>query len=198
MSAPTLARLASVHREGRGDPVEDARESLVATLAWMTATAVAQPIPIPTFTPPPAAAESWRDPAGTLTPNRPVSGAGDCAGAAIGSDGRVVADLQTDALGPIRLVVQRTKTGLSVVVGLRSAAGITVTEAQRAGLEQALLAAGLAVSSVTFVHLREDGTAFALHDQGSLEAPNGEATYIAAGEDPRARSSSKRKINTLG
>ncbi len=194
MSAPTLARLASVHREGTGDPVEDARESLVATLAWMTATAVAQPIPIPTFTPPPAAAESWRAPAGALTPNRP--GAGD--GAAIGSDGRVVADLQTDALGPIRLVVQRTKTGLSVVVGLRSAAGITVTEAQRVGLEQALLAAGLAVSSVTFVHLREDGTAFALHDQGSLEAPNGEATYIAAGEGPRDRSSSKRKINTLG
>lgn len=119
-------------------------------------------------------------------------------GDAIPSDGRVVADLQTDALGSIRVVIERTKTGLSVVVGLRDPSAATVTEAQRIGLEQALVAAGLPVSSVTFVRLGEDGTAFALHDQGSSEPPHGEATYIAAGQDSRARSSGKRKINTLG
>jgi len=172
--------------------MEDARDSLVATLAWMTAVCVGAPNPIPTLPTSPATAESWRTPAGTMTPN--LAGSGD----AIRSDGRVVADLETEALGPIRLVVQRTKTGLSVVVILRQASAATVTEAQRAGLEQALLAAGLSVSSVTFIRLGEDGTAFALHDQGSSEAPHGQATYIAAGEDSRARSSSKRKINTLG
>jgi|HubBroStandDraft_1064217.scaffolds.fasta_scaffold239871_2 hypothetical protein len=192
MSASTLAGLASVRREGEGDPVEDARESLVATLAWMTAAAIGRPNP--TFTPndAPAAAESWRTPAGTMTPNRPLLGD------AIRSDGRVVAEIETDALGSIQLVVQRTKTGISVVVGLRDTSTATVTEAQRAGLEQALLAAGLSVSSVTFVRLGEDGTAFALHDQGQSEAPIGESTYIAVGEDSRARSSGKRKINTLG
>jgi hypothetical protein len=192
MSGSTLSGLTSVRRKGDGDPMEDARESLVATLAWMTAAAVGRPAPVLAAEQTAPAAESWRAPAGPMTPS--AAGSGD----AIRADGRIVADLQTDALGPIRLVVQRTKTGLSVVVGLRDSSLLAVTEAQRAGLEQALLAAGLAVSSVTFVRLGEDGTAFALHDQGSSDAPNGEATYIAAGQDPRARSSSKRKINTLG
>ena len=191
MSAPILARIASVRREG-GDPVEDARESLVATLAWTTAAAVGQRNPTSAPLASLAAAESWRASAGTMTPKR--AGSGD----AIPPDGRVVADLQTDALGSIRVVIERTKTGLSVVVGLRDTSAGTVTEAQRIGLEQALVAAGLPVSSVTFVRLGEDGTAFALHDQGSSEPPHGEATYIAAGQDSRARSSGKRKINTLG
>lgn len=192
MSAATLAGLTSVHRKGDDDAMEDARDSLVATLAWMTATAVGRPVPILAPAEAAPAAESWRASAGPMTPSR--AGSGD----AIRSDGRVVADLQTDALGSIRLVVQRTKTGLSVVVGLRDSSVQAVTEAQRAGLEQALLAAGLAVSSVTFVRLGEDGTAFALHDQGPSEAPNGEGTYIAAAADSRTRSSGKRKLNTLG
>lgn len=138
MSASTLAGLTSVRRKGDSDPMEDARESLVATLAWMTAAAVGRPAPVLGAAETGPAAESWRASAGPMT--QIGSGSGD----AIRPDGRIVADLQTDALGPIRLVVQRTKTGLSVVVGLRDSSVMAVTEALRAGLEQALVAAGLA------------------------------------------------------
>jgi hypothetical protein len=192
MSASTLAGLSSVSRESDDDPMEDARESLVATLAWMTATVAGTPNAMAAPGPPLAPAESWRMSAGTMTPSRAASGD------AIQSDGRVVADLRTDALGTIRVIIQRLKTGLSVVIMLRETAAATVTEDQRAGLERALVAAGLSVSSVTFMCVGEDGTAFALHDQGSSEAPNGGATHIAAGQGSRARSSSPRKLNTLG
>jgi hypothetical protein len=192
MSAATLSGLAGVRRKADADAVEDARDSLVATLAWMTATAVGAPIPLPTSSPEKPAAESWRSPAGAMTPANPSSRE------ASRSDNRIVAEVETQALGVIRLVVQRTQSGLSVVVGLRQAAAPSLTEAQRAALEQALLAAGLAVSSVSFVRLNEDGTAFALHDQGSSETPVGESTHMAANEGTRARTSGKRKINTLG
>jgi hypothetical protein len=155
--------------------MEDARESLVATLAWMTATVAGTPNAMAAPGPPLAPAESWRMSAGTMTPSRAASGD------AIQSDGRVVADLRTDALGTIRVIIQRLKTGLSVVIMLRETAAATVTEDQRAGLERALVAAGLSVSSVTFMCVGEDG-----------------ATHIAAGQGSRARSSSPRKLNTLG
>jgi hypothetical protein len=191
LAGHALAGLAPVRPKSDDDPVEDARESLVATLAWMTAATLGHPSPLPTENIP-APAESWRASAGTMTPTG--GGTGD----SIRTDGRVVAEVQTEALGAIRLVVERTKTGLSVVVGLRGDSSATVTEAHRAGLEQALTAAGLSVASVTFVRLDEDGTAFALHDQGSEEAPRGAATSGVDGEDSRARGSGKRKINTLG
>jgi len=195
MSAQTLGGLAPVRRKGDSEHVEDARDSLVATLAWMTAAAVGRQDRIPTPAAYPAAAESWRTSAGTMTQSQ--QGQGTTVDG-LRADTRVVADVQTDALGAIRLVVERTKTGLSVTVALRAEVSPMVTEWHRTGLQQALLAAGLSVSSVTFVHLNEDGTAFALHDQGSEEGPPGGPTNRVDEEDSRARSSGKRKINTLG
>ena len=194
MTSPSLAQLAHVGSRDERAHVEDARDSLAATLAWMTATIASRQDSL-AFAPRAGAtsggaADSWRASAGPMTPARVTSDE------AAAPDGRIVAQVQTEALGPIRLVVERTKSGVSVVVGVRDEAALAAIETHRAGLEQALVAAGLSVASVTVARIGDDGTDLAHVGAGSANAADSQE--VGSSEESPARQTGKRRLNTLG
>lgn len=194
MTAAFLTQVAHVGDRDDQDQAHEARESLAAMLAWMTASIVSRS-DARSFSfgssGSSATAESWRGPAGGLT--QTSAAPGDAAP----SDGRVVAEVKTEALGAIRLVVERTSSGVSVVIGVRQAASFDLAESHRAALEQALVSAGLTVASVVFTRVAEDGTDLALEGHGSSDATSDASDAGAAG-NAGARPSAKRRLNTVG
>jgi len=133
MTAAFLTHVAHVGDADDQDRAHEARESLAAMLAWTTASVMSRAETRAFSLASSAPADSWRGPAGALTQG------GAAAGEAPGPNGRLVAEVKTEALGAIRLVVERTSSGVSVVIGVRQAASLELAESHRAALEQALV-----------------------------------------------------------
>lgn len=144
----------------------------------------------------------WRKSDGALT--LPTPGAA-VAGGAAGGDGtaaakpseRLVVNVQTSDLGELSLVVDRTATGVRVVIGVGDAQTIGQMLPEREALARQLIGSGLNVESIQIVRQSEVGTLLApARLVGRLRASA--TADEASKEEEKSRRRGSRKLNLIG
>lgn len=109
----------------------------------------------------PGADESTRaGVSGSATPAAAASGDAEQAGDG-GQGARLSLTVDAGDLGELSLVVDRTKTGVRVIIGVADAGAIAAVGPERAALERALSATGLSIDSVKVVAQMSTGTVLA-------------------------------------
>jgi hypothetical protein len=183
-----------------------AEEALYFAVGWLVQQNVARTTPRSFGLPNggtdtrPQPTENWRPADGGLTMHG--SARFDMRGAA--SDPaddlrRLVTEADTEALGRVRLMIDRSPRGLSIVLGVASDR-LGAAHVQRVALQRALEGAGLAVESVRIERLETDGTGLApsaLEDDASGDAWVRDGTVTRAAAAPSAPAP-KRLLFTIG
>jgi hypothetical protein len=131
-----------------------------------------------------SSSDSWQRSVGHLTPPEPPTAAAVSTEASGAPSDTLVFTLRAGDLGVLKCLVDRTESGVRVLIGADGRNALTAAGAERGALEAALRAAGLPVSSVAVVPLARFGTALA-RGGGASSAP--EARHAFTGSRERAR-----------
>jgi hypothetical protein len=124
-----------------------------------------------------------------------ASGAGETGGA--GGDGaRLALSVDAGDLGELSLVVDRTKLGIRVTIGVADAAALNAVGPERAALERALAATGLSIESVRVVAQNGGGTVLAPSQRARSSDPAQRGEQNSQSENSRRRNA--RKLNLIG
>jgi hypothetical protein len=128
----------------------------------------------------------WQGSVGVLTPEANLTGVGiapESSGA--GETQSVVLSLRAGDLGELKCLLDRSESGVRVVIGVDGRDAMTAAGAERGALEAALRSAGLCVQSVSVVSMARFGTVLARGNTG----PNGRSVQQgpAAGRETRSR-----------
>ena len=105
--------------------------------------------------------ESWQRGVGNLTPNTPPTAAAVSTEASGAPSDTLVFTLRAGDLGVLKCMVDRTESGVRVLIGADGRNALTAAGAESGVLEAALRAAGLPVSGVDVVPLSNFGTSLA-------------------------------------
>jgi hypothetical protein len=128
--------------------------------------------------------DSWRGGVGNLTPETAPTAASVVAEASGAPSDTLVFTMRAGDLGELKCMVDRSESGVRVVIGADGNNALLAAGAERGALEAALRAAGLAVESVAVVPLAKFGTALAREDG----APDGRhVRHAFTGSRERAR-----------
>lgn len=157
---------------------------------------------------PPVAAEpptgGWRPSASVMTVPSAGSGSSAVAGsagqAADAAEQRVVMSVQAGDLGELSLVLDRTATGVRVIIGVADERAAATMAPEREALIRQLLHSGLRVESVQIIGQREVGTVLAPpRTIGTPRGPGSRELRERAEEgENEARRRGSRKLNLIG
>jgi len=149
-------------------------------------------------------AERWRQTGGALTGTSAHTDTAEAASVSSSAssfaggveESRLVARLETPGLGTVCVVVDRSESGMNVVLAMNDASAFQDASAQRAALVQALEAVGLTVASVSVQRLGDAGISFA-HVRDSHEA---RMSAASDGETPDGKTEGRfrRRLNLVG
>ena len=208
MSVNTSSRF-GVYIEPRRDQAEEERARTEQCEQWahLLAQSVVTQIPV-NWASEPASPTAWRTSDSALTPEAPragegktaaataqTSGASDTAGS--GGDGaRLALSVDAGDLGELSLVVDRTKLGIRVTIGVADAAALNAVGPERAALERALAATGLSIESVRVVAQNGGGTVLAPSQRARSSDPAQRGEQNSQPENSRRRNA--RKLNLIG
>lgn len=111
---------------------------------------------------------------------------------------RLAAEVETEALGRVCIVVNRTDLGVNVVLGLDNPQGLNAARAERENLVRALEAVGIRVASVDIANVCANGTVLA----PSRNAPQVETIEAHEGSEPSGESypprmKTRRRLNIV-
>ncbi|HTQ07613.1 MAG TPA: hypothetical protein VMI54_27340 [Polyangiaceae bacterium] len=109
----------------------------------------------------PESSESWRGGVGNLTQETSPTPAAVVAEASGAPSDTLVFTLRAGDLGELKCMVDRSDSGVRVLIGADGRNALTAAGAERGALEAALRAAGLPVQSVAVVPLSKFGTSLA-------------------------------------
>ena len=211
MSVNTSSRL-GVYIEPRREQSEEERARTEQSEQWahLLAHSVVKQIPL-NWASEPASPNAWRtsDSALTLEPPLQRGGEGKSAGAAStqtsgagetggsGGDGaRLALSVDAGELGQLSLVVDRTKLGIRVTIGVADAAALNAVGPERAALERALAATGLSIESVRVVAQNTGGTVLAPVQRARSSDATQRGEHKSEPENSRKRNA--RKLNLIG
>lgn len=210
MSVNTSSRLGLGLEASREQAEEErAKKRRPEDWAFALAQSVAAKIP-PAWQPIPESPGGWRGVDNSLTArscdNMLKSEAGaPAAGTRVGGatetasengdDGRLSLTVDAGELGELSLIVDRTKAGVRVTIGVADQRAVAAVGPERAALERALFKAGLSVESVSVV-AQATGTVFAQTPKArtldsAQRAPNHDES------DPH-RKRTQRRLNLIG
>jgi hypothetical protein len=105
--------------------------------------------------------DSWQRSVGNLTPPAPPTAAAVSTEASGTPSDTLVFTLRAGDLGVLKCMVDRTESGVRVLIGADGQNALLAAGAERGALEAALRSAGLPVNSVAVVPLARFGTALA-------------------------------------
>lgn len=125
----------------------------------------------------PESSEPWRGGVGRLTPEPSPTPAAVVAEASGAPSDTLVFTLRAGDLGELKCMVDRSDSGVRVLIGADGHNALLAAGAERAALEAALRGAGLPVQSVTVVPLAKFGTRLARGER----APDGHKSRQAFG-----------------
>lgn len=194
---------------GRSDPLsgrerndeERATEEQAARWAQILTPHVIAQLP-PLAPPSEATPGGWRAGDGVLTPEASQSATqvsltgGDETSEAKPAE-RIVVNVQTSDLGELSLVVERTESGVRVVVGVGDAQTMGQMLPEREALMRQLVGTGLNVASIQIVRQSEVGTVLAPPRLvGRIRASG--ASAQASKEEEKLRRRGSRKLNLIG
>lgn len=131
-----------------------------------------------------SSSDSWQRSVGGLTPVEPPTAAAVSTEASGAPSDTLVFTLRAGDLGVLKCMVDRTESGVRVLIGADSRNALTAAGAERGALEAALRAAGLPVNSVAVVPLARFGTALA---RGGGASDGREARHAFTGSRGRTR-----------
>ncbi|HEY6557944.1 MAG TPA: hypothetical protein VI072_11755 [Polyangiaceae bacterium] len=211
MSVNTSSRF-GVYIEPRRDQSEEERARTEQCEQWahLLAQSVVTQIPV-NWADEAGSPNAWRTSDSALTLEAPVtkagegktagaasaqaSGAGETGGA--GGDGaRLALSVDAGDLGELSLVVDRTKLGIRVTIGVADAAALNAVGPERAALERALAATGLSIESVRVVAQNGAGTVLAPSHRARSSDPAQRGEQNSQSENSRRRNA--RKLNLIG
>lgn len=210
MSVNTSTRF-GVYIEPRRDQAEEERARTEQCEQWahLLAQSVVTQIPVNWASEAPSPT-AWRTSDSALTPeataprvgegktaaaNAKASGASETAGS--GGDGaRLALSVDAGELGELSLVVDRTKLGIRVTIGVADAAALNAVGPERAALERALAATGLSIDSVRVVAQNSGGTVLAPSQRARTSDPAQRGEQNSQPENSRRRNA--RKLNLIG
>lgn len=189
-----LPGAAEPERETRG-----LREQAERWAATLTGALTPEPLPAPfqpdiaeTAAPP----VSWREGVEGLTQAAPPG----AESVPSGDGSRLLVTLDGGDLGELACALERTDSGLRVVIGVTGRQAAAAFGAERGALEAALRHVGLPLQSVEIVPRSEVGTVLAQgkEDKEGKEAPAGRQARLGArvSREPRARSA--RRLKWIG
>jgi hypothetical protein len=146
------------------------------------------------LTPEAASAQTGEGPK-TAPGNAAASGSGEAGGS--GGDGaRLALSVDAGELGELSLVVDRTKAGIRVTIGVSDASALQAVGPERAALERALSATGLSIDSVRVVAQNAGGTVLAPSQKARSLDPAQRGEQKPEPENARRRNA--RKLNLIG
>lgn len=125
----------------------------------------------------PESSESWRGGVGKLTHEPSPTPAAVVAEASGAPSDTLVFTLRAGDLGELKCMVDRSHSGVRVLIGAEDRNALVAAGAERGALEAALRAAGLPVETVAVVPLAKFGTALARGER----APDGRHVRRAFG-----------------
>lgn len=158
--------------------------------------------------PPPRALglpEGWRDSDEVLTPApktqpvaaTPTASSGEGAEGDLASGGRVLIQVQSRELGQLSVVLDRSATGVRVMIGVADAHTAELMAPERQALLERLVGNGVRVDSLQIVGRSEFGTLLAApRRMTSPRAFNAESP--ADSDDRKSRRRGSRKLNVVG
>jgi hypothetical protein len=188
------------------EPSEKSRERDEVLLAAIAAALQGQPAtPADPIPPLPARtdglmAERWRQSGGALTgvaaPTDAATEVSTSSSTGAAEESRLVARIETPGMGTVCVVVDRSESGMKVVLAMNDASAVENANAERAALVQALEAIGLTVASVSVQRLEDGGISFAhvrdAHEARMFAASDGETT------DGKPEGHKRRRLNLIG
>lgn len=196
--ASAEARLEGRARELEQREIEENAERFAQALLPYFGAHAARPVPAE----PPTG--GWRPSASAMTvpaaSSGPSAAAGSAAEGADAADQRVVMSVQAGDLGELSLVLDRTATGVRVIIGVADDVAAAAMAPEREALIRQLLHSGLRVESVQIVGQREVGTVLAPpRTIGSPRGPGSRELRERAEErESEARRRGSRKLNLIG
>jgi hypothetical protein len=111
---------------------------------------------------------------------------------------RIVVNVQTSDLGELSLVVERTDSGVRVVVGVGDARQIEQMLPEREALLRQLVGSGLSVDSIQIVRQSEVGTVLAPPRVVGRIRTSSASEKVSKEEEEKLRRRGSRKLNLIG
>jgi hypothetical protein len=184
--------LETTERGHAGQGAEEAAEKWAGLLA-ATLCAKLPPAPqIPPITSPEASpAGAWRSGDGSLT--QAQAAAPSVAEGSTSDSSRIAITVDGADLGELNVLIDRTKDGVRVLIGVDGNHAERAIDPQTAALARALASVGVAVSSVTVVRRERLGTDLAQRTQKPEPPADDKSEHGAHGSKQR-----KRRINLVG
>jgi hypothetical protein len=146
-------------------------------------------------------AERWRPTGGALTgPSTHIDAANASPGvdsAGPGTESRLVARIETPEMGTICVVVDRSESGMKVVLAIDHVGAARYAEAESPALVRALESVGLAVASVSVTPLTGSGITFA-QVRDAIEVPDSAASADGETSEGKPQGRSRRRLNLVG
>jgi hypothetical protein len=176
-------------------------EELLAAIAAALQARAAQPLePIQSWQAG-GPAEAWRHSGGALTGTAAhIDGAEAPSMSSPGSEtteSRLVARIETPGLGSVCVVVDRSESGMKVVLAMDDAAAVRNAQADQAALVHALEAVGITVASVSVTRIGDGGISFAqVRDAHEARMFGASDAGEAAEGKPEGRF--RRRLNLVG
>jgi hypothetical protein len=183
--------LETLDRENAGQGAEEAAQKWAGLLA-ATLCAKLPPAPPPIGElPDKAPAGGWRSGDGSLTQAQGV--APGVAEGSTESSSRIALKVDGADLGELNVLIDRTKDGVVVLIGVEGNHAMNAIDPQTAALARALASVGVAVSSVTVVRRDALGTDLAQRTQKPEPPADDKSEHGTHGSKQR-----KRRINLVG
>jgi hypothetical protein len=111
---------------------------------------------------------------------------------------RMIVRVQAGELGELAFSVDRTNSGLRVLIGVESTAARTALAPERATLIEVLRANGMAVDSVSVVAISEVGTVLAPVRSGVAQVARTAVAPTSSEDVEQQRKRNPRKLNLTG
>jgi hypothetical protein len=140
-----------------------------------------------------APSEGWHRRDGALTQPSSAAAAPAMDTGSDGTDARFALTVDAGELGEVELVLNRTREGVAVWIGVESSRSRDAIEPERAALAHALKNAGISVTSVQVLPSARLGTVLARSVQ-RRSAANGSSEPVPA-SGPRSKS---KRLNLIG
>jgi hypothetical protein len=185
--------LETTERESASQGTEEAAEKWAGLLAATLCAKLPPPPPPAVFGTPPEAspAGAWRSGDGSLT--QAQAAAPSVAEGSTDNSSRITLTVDGADLGELNVLIDRTKDGVRVLIGVDGSHAERAIDPQTAALARALASVGVAVSSVTVVRRESLGTDLAQRTEKPKPPADDKSEHGAHGSKHR-----KRRINLVG